>query len=145
MSVDLGAVTGYAELSTVAVSEQDGSAAGTLKSYSITGDGSIVGTFSNGATQTLGKIAMATFANPEGLEKAGGTAYRASVNSGAARMGEPGQAGFGSLVSGALEMSNVDLSQEFTNLIVAQRGFQANARIITTSDEVLQELTQLKR
>ena len=60
-------------------------------------------------------------------------------------MGEPGQAGFGSLVSGALEMSNVDLSQEFTNLIVAQRGFQANARIITTSDEVLQELTQLKR
>ena len=145
VSVDLGAVTGYAELSTVAVSEQDGSAAGTLKSYSITGDGSIVGTFSNGATQTLGKIAMATFANPEGLEKAGGTAYRASVNSGAARMGEPGQAGFGSLVSGALEMSNVDLSQEFTNLIVAQRGFQANARIITTSDEVLQELTQLKR
>ncbi|WP_311878754.1 flagellar hook protein FlgE [Microbacterium forte] len=145
VSVDLGAVTGYAELSTVAVSEQDGAAAGTLKSYSITGDGSIVGTFSNGATQTLGKIAMATFANPEGLEKAGGTSYRASVNSGAVRMGEPGQAGFGSLVSGALEMSNVDLSQEFTNLIVAQRGFQANARIITTSDEVLQELTQLKR
>ncbi|MCP1430089.1 flagellar hook protein FlgE [Microbacterium foliorum] len=145
VTVDLGAVTGYAELSTVAVSEQNGAAAGTLKSYSITGDGSIVGTFSNGATQTLGKIAMATFANPEGLEKAGGTAYRVSVNSGGARVGEPGDAGFGDLVSGALEMSNVDLSQEFTNLIVAQRGFQANARIITTSDEVLQELTQLKR
>lgn len=145
VTVDLGAVTGYATLSTVAVTEQNGAAAGTLKSYSITGDGSIVGTFSNGATQTLGRIAMATFANPEGLEKAGGTAYRVSVNSGAAQMGEPGQAGFGNLVSGALEMSNVDLSQEFTNLIVAQRGFQANARIITTSDEVLQELTQLKR
>lgn len=145
VSVDLSAVTGYATLSTVAVTEQDGAAAGTLKSYSITGDGSIVGTFSNGATQTLGKIAMATFANPEGLEKAGGSAYRPSVNSGSVRMGEPGQAGFGDLVSGALEMSNVDLSQEFTNLIVAQRGFQANARIITTSDEVLQELTQLKR
>lgn len=138
-------MTGYASLSTVAVTEQNGAAAGTLKSYSITGDGSIVGTFSNGATQTLAKIAMATFGNPEGLEKAGGTAYRVSVNSGAVRMGEPGQAGFGNLVSGALEMSNVDLSQEFTNLIVAQRGFQANARIITTSDEVLQELTQLKR
>ncbi|MFE7843688.1 flagellar hook protein FlgE [Microbacterium sp. NPDC057407] len=145
ISVDLGAVTGYADMSTVAVTKQDGAAAGSLKSYSITGDGSIVGTFSNGRTQTLGKIAMATFANPEGLEKAGGTAYRTSVNSGPAQIGEPGDAGFGNLVSGALEMSNVDLSQEFTNLIVAQRGFQANARIITTSDEVLQELTQLKR
>lgn len=145
VSIDLTAVTGYATLSTVAVTGQNGSAAGTLKSYSITGDGSIVGTFSNGATQTLGKIAMATFANPEGLEKAGGSSYRVSVNSGAAQMGEAGQAGFGNLVSGTLEMSNVDLSQEFTNLIVAQRGFQANARIITTSDEVLQELTQLKR
>ena len=145
VSVDLAAVTGYADMSTVAVTKQDGAAAGSLKSYSITGDGSIVGTFSNGRTQTLGKIAMVTFANPEGLEKAGGTAYRTSVNSGAAQIGEPGDAGFGDLVSGALEMSNVDLSQEFTNLIVAQRGFQANARIITTSDEVLQELTQLKR
>ncbi|WP_314647739.1 flagellar hook protein FlgE [uncultured Microbacterium sp.] len=145
VSIDLTAVTGYATLSTVAVTGQNGSAAGTLKSYSITGDGSIVGTFSNGATQTLGKIAMATFANPEGLEKAGGSSYRVSVNSGAAQMGAAGQAGFGNLVSGTLEMSNVDLSQEFTNLIVAQRGFQANARIITTSDEVLQELTQLKR
>lgn len=145
VTVDLTTVTGYADMSTVAVTKQDGAAAGSLKSYSITGDGSIVGTFSNGRTETLGKIAMATFANPEGLEKAGGTSYRTSVNSGAAQIGEPGDAGFGNLVSGALEMSNVDLSQEFTNLIVAQRGFQANARIITTSDEVLQELTQLKR
>lgn len=145
VTVDLTTVTGYATLSTVAVTEQNGAAAGTLKSYSITGDGSIVGTFSNGATQTLAKIAMAVFDNPEGLEKAGNSSYRASVNSGAVRMGEPGQAGFGNLQSGFLEMSNVDLSQEFTNLIVAQRGFQANARIITTSDEVLQELTQLKR
>lgn len=145
VTVDLTAVSGFADMSTVAVTKQDGAAAGSLKSYSITGDGSIVGTFSNGRTETLAKVAMATFANPEGLEKAGGTAYRTSVNSGAAQIGEPGDAGFGNLVSGALEMSNVDLSQEFTNLIVAQRGFQANARIITTSDEVLQELTQLKR
>ena len=145
VTVDLTAVSGFADISTVAVTKQDGAAAGSLKSYSITGDGSIVGTFSNGRTETLAKVAMATFANPEGLEKAGGTAYRTSVNSGAAQIGEPGDAGFGNLVSGALEMSNVDLSQEFTNLIVAQRGFQANARIITTSDEVLQELTQLKR
>lgn len=145
VSVSLGAVTGFASISTVAVTDQNGSAAGTLKAYSITGDGSIVGTFSNGRTQTLAKLAMVTFTNPEGLEKAGGTSYRVSVNSGQPQIGEPGQAGFGKLVSGVLEMSNVDLSQEFTNLIVAQRGFQANARIITTSDEVLQELTQLKR
>ncbi|GAA4189010.1 flagellar hook protein FlgE [Microbacterium oryzae] len=145
VSVDLTGVTGYAEMSTVAITAQDGAAAGALQSYSITDDGSIVGTFSNGKTETLGKIAMASFTNPEGLEKVGGTAYRATVNSGAVQIGEAGQAGFGGLVSGALEMSNVDLSQEFTNLIVAQRGFQANARIITTSDEVLQELTQLKR
>lgn len=145
LTVDLTSVTGYADMSTVAVTGQDGAAAGSLKSYSITGDGSIIGTFSNGRTETLAKIAMATFANPEGLEKAGGTAYRVSPNSGQAQFGVPGGAGFGDLVSGALEMSNVDLSQEFTNLIVAQRGFQANARIITTSDEVLQELTQLKR
>ncbi|GEB44483.1 flagellar hook protein FlgE [Microbacterium sp. AG157] len=145
VAVDLTAVTGFADMSTVAITSQDGAAAGTLQSYSITGDGSIVGTFSNGRTETLAKVAMVTFANAEGLEKVGGTAYRATVNSGGAQIGEAGQAGFGKLVSGSLEMSNVDLSQEFTNLIVAQRGFQASARIITTSDEVLQELTNLKR
>lgn len=145
VDVDLTAVTGYADLTTVALTEQDGAPAGSLTSYRITDDGSIVGTFGNGRSQVLARIAVATFANPEGLEKAGGTAYRTSVNSGAAQIGRPGDAGFGTLMSGALEMSNVDLSQEFTNLIVAQRGFQANARIITTSDEVLQELTQLKR
>lgn len=145
VTVDLRQVTGFADLSTAAFTAQDGAAAGTLKSYTITADGSVVGTFSNGRTQPLAKIALAKFANPEGLEKAGGTAYRTTVNSGAAQVGEAGKAGIGSLVSGTLEMSNVDLSQEFTNLIVAQRGFQANARVITTSDEVLQELTQLKR
>jgi len=145
ITIDLTTVTGFADMSTVAITSQDGAAAGTLQSYSITGDGSIVGTFSNGRTETLAKVAMVTFANAEGLEKVGGTAFRATVNSGGAQIGEAGQAGFGTLVSGSLEMSNVDLSQEFTNLIVAQRGFQASARIITTSDEVLQELTNLKR
>ena len=87
----------------------------------------------------------ATFVNPSGLEKAGSSSYRASVNSGDPALGTAGSDGFGTLSGGALEMSNVDLSAEFTNLIVAQRGFQANARIITTSDEVLQELTNLKR
>lgn len=145
VDVDLSALSGFANLRTVAISSQDGRASGALVSYSLTADGSLVGTFSNGAAQVLAQVALASFDNPEGLEKAGSSQYRAGANSGAAVVGVAGSDGFGDLVSGALEMSNVDLSQEFTNLIVAQRGFQANARIITTSDEVLQELTNLKR
>jgi len=145
VNVDLSTVTGYAGLTTVAFKDQNGSAAGTLQSFSLSKDGTIIGLFSNGDKQAVGRIALATFVNPGGLEKAGGSEYRATVNSGAAQLGAPGQDGLGSLQGGSLEMSNVDLSQEFTNLIVAQRGFQANARIITTSDEVLQELTNLKR
>ncbi|MGX5697393.1 flagellar hook protein FlgE [Agromyces soli] len=145
VAVDLSAVTGYADLSTLKVAGQDGRPAGTLDAYSIGPDGTITGTFSNGATETVGRIALATFVNPGGLEKAGDSTYRATANSGAVELGGGGDAGYGTLASGYLEMSNVDLSQEFTNLIIAQRGFQANARIITTSDEVLQELTNLKR
>ncbi len=145
IAIDLSGVTGFAELSTISIASQNGREAGTLQSYSMSSDGTLMGSYSNGTTQPLARIALATFANPGGLEKVGGTAYRASINSGEARYGTPGSDGLGTLVGGALEMSNVDLSQEFTNLIVAQRGFQANARIITTSDEVLQELTNLKR
>ncbi len=145
VAVDLSAVTGFADLRTVAITDQDGLAPGTLVSYTISADGALLGTFSNGASEVLAQVALASFDNPEGLEKAGSSQYRAGANSGEAALGTPGGDGFGELVSGALEMSNVDLSQEFTNLIVAQRGFQANARIITTSDEVLQELTNLKR
>jgi flagellar hook protein FlgE len=145
IEIDLSNITGYAELSTVAISGQNGRPAGTLQSYALSDDGSLVGTFDNGATAVLARVALANFVNPTGLEKAGNSQYRPTVNSGEAVIGEAGADGMGSLISGALEMSNVDLSQEFTNLIVAQRGFQANARIITTSDEVLQELTNLKR
>ncbi|GKV64187.1 MULTISPECIES: flagellar basal body rod protein FlgG [unclassified Sporosarcina] len=91
-------------------------------------------------------INLYKFANPGGLEKAGGNLYRESPNSGAPVEGVPGEAGgHGVIKSGSLEMSNVDLSEEFTEMIVAQRGFQANTRIITTSDEILQELVNLKR
>ncbi|GAB2525264.1 flagellar hook protein FlgE [Microbacterium petrolearium] len=145
IEIDLSNITGYAELSTVAISGQNGRPAGTLQSYALSDDGSLVGTFDNGATAVLARVALANFVNPTGLEKVGNSQYRPTVNSGEAVIGEAGADGMGSLISGALEMSNVDLSQEFTNLIVAQRGFQANARIITTSDEVLQELTNLKR
>ncbi|MFE4197550.1 flagellar hook protein FlgE [Paenarthrobacter sp. NPDC056912] len=145
ISVDMNAVTGFAQMSTLAVTGQNGAEAGKLESFTLAGDGSLIGSFSNGSKTVLARVALARFTNVEGLEKAGGSTYVATANSGAAQLGAPGDAGLGSLESGSLEMSNVDLSQEFTNLIVAQRGFQANARIITTSDEVLQELSNLKR
>ncbi|WP_026532249.1 flagellar hook protein FlgE [Arthrobacter sp. H41] len=145
VAVALDTVTGYAAVSSVSVSESNGRAAGTLESFTVGANGTLIGSFSNGNRQPLGRVALAGFVNPAGLEKAGGSSYRATANSGAADVGAAGTNGLGSLDAGTLEMSNVDLSQEFTNLIVAQRGFQANARIITTSDEVLQELSNLKR
>lgn len=145
VAVDLSKVTGYAQMNSLIVSGQNGSATGKLESFTLGNDGSLIGSFSNGTKQVLAKIALAKFTNPTGLEKAGGSSYVATANSGGVQLGGAGDAGIGTLAGGSLEMSNVDLSQEFTNLIVAQRGFQANARIITTSDEVLQELTQLKR
>jgi flagellar hook protein FlgE len=145
ITVDLSKVSGYATMSSLAVSGQNGAAVGKLESYTLGNDGSLIGSFSNGMKQVLAKIALAKFTNPAGLEKAGGSSYVATGNSGGVQLGAAGDPGIGTLTGGSLEMSNVDLSQEFTNLIVAQRGFQANARIITTSDEVLQELTQLKR
>jgi flagellar hook protein FlgE len=107
--------------------------------------GLISGVFSNGRNQALGQMALAVFANPTGLEKAGNSLFRSSVNSGEPQIGIPGGGGRGTIAGGTLEMSNVDLAGEFTNLIVAQRGFQANSRIITASDEILQDLVNLKR
>jgi flagellar hook protein FlgE len=101
--------------------------------------------FSNGLKRTLAQIAMANFNNPPGLEKAGESVYRSSVNSGEAQLGTAGTGGRGFLQGQALEMSNVDLGQEFTNLVVSQRGFQANSKVITTADELLQELVNMKR
>ncbi|SDC84842.1 flagellar hook protein FlgE [Sanguibacter gelidistatuariae] len=145
VAVDLSTVTGFAKLSTVEAASKDGQAAGTLQSFTINPDGTIIGAFSNGMKSAVGRIALSTFANPVGLEKVGGSLYTTSVNSGEPQVGTAGAGGRGALVGGALEMSNVDLSSEFTNLIIAQRGFQANSRVITTSDELLQELVNLKR
>jgi flagellar hook protein FlgE len=116
-----------------------------LKSYQIGPDGKITCTFDDGTTQVSAQIAIANFNNPMGLEKVGGTSFRESPNSGTAQLGVAGEAGRGQLVGGALEMSNVDLSAEFTNLILAQRGFQASSRVITTSDQVLEDLVNIKR
>jgi flagellar hook protein FlgE len=146
-TVDVTDITSYSGLTDGRVFDTDGQAAGALTSlsYSVSDTGQIVGVYSNGMKEVLGQVAMATFKNVTGLEKVGDSSFRATVNSGYAQVGVPGSAGMGSVVSGALEMSNVDLAQEFTNLVIAQRGFQANSRIITTSDELLQELVSMKR
>ena len=143
--IDVHDLTTYAGNTEARVSASDGSAAGILSSYTVSNTGQIVGVFSNGMKQTLGQLALANFNNVNGLEKIGDSMFRSTVNSGLAQVGAAGSAGLGLITSGALEMSNVDLAQEFTNLVIAQRGFQANSRIITTSDEILQELVNLKR
>ena len=146
-TVDTTDLTSYSGLSDARVFDTDGQAPGALTSvsYSVSDTGSIIGVYSNGLKETLGQVAMATFKNTDGLEKVGDSSFRSTVNSGYAQVGTPGSAGMGSVVSGALEMSNVDLAQEFTNLVIAQRGFQANSKVITTSDEILQDLVAMKR
>jgi len=116
-----------------------------LASYSIGSDGKIRGIFDDGVQRELGQVAMADFNNPMGLEKVGETSFRASANSGDPEIGVASEGRLGTLIGGALEMSNVDLAAEFTNLILAQRGFQASSRVITTSDSVLEELVNIKR
>ena len=145
MTIDLSGITNFAGDKTVSATSQDGSGMGSLQSFSMSPDGTLVGVFSNGLKQPLGQIALANFNNPPGLEKVGDSLYRTTANSGTAQLGVAGTGGFGQLDSGMLEMSNVDLAQEFTNLIIAQRGFQANSRVITTSDQILQELVNLKQ
>jgi flagellar hook protein FlgE len=142
---DIHDLTQYSGNTEARVTNSDGSSAGVLSSYTVSNAGQIVGVFSNGLKQTLGQVALANFNNVNGLEKIGDSMFRSTVNSGLAQVGSAGSGGLGLITSGALEMSNVDLAQEFTNLVIAQRGFQANSRIITTSDEILQELVNLKR
>jgi flagellar hook protein FlgE len=144
-ATDAQALSQFSGQSTVGALSQDGSPVGTLQSFSIGQDGVVTGVFSNGRTQAIGQIALAAFTNPAGMEKAGGSMYRQSGNSGLPQIGAAGDGGRGLLSGGMLEMSNVDLAQEFTNLIVSQRGFQANSRVITASDELLQDLVNLKR
>ena len=138
-------LTGAAALNSVSALSQDGSGIGSLVSFSVGEDGLISGVFSNGRTQALGQIALATFADPAGLIKMGGSLYTTSANSGVAQVGVAGIGGRGTLTGGTLEGSNVDLGQEFTNMIIAQRGFEANAKVITTSDQLLQDLVNLKQ
>ncbi|MEQ8329961.1 MAG: flagellar hook protein FlgE [Longimicrobiales bacterium] len=135
----------FAAPSTAVLKEQDGYTMGDLERFSIDQTGTITGAFTNGVTLTLGQIVLADFNNPAGLIRSGDNMYAVSANSGSSVLGFSGEGSQSAITSGALEMSNVDLAQEFTSMITAQRGFQSNARVITTSDEMLQEVVQLKR
>lgn len=131
-------VTQVAAPSAASSTEQDGYASGTLTSFNIQADGTIQGIFSNGQTLALGQIALASFANVQGLNRDGQNNYLASLSSGAANIGAPGTGGRGQISGGSLEQSNVDIATEFANLILAERGYQANAKTVTTFDEVTQ-------
>ncbi|MDR2477325.1 MAG: flagellar hook protein FlgE [Treponema sp.] len=138
-------ITQYAEQSSSKAVEQDGRTMGYLDNFKIDSSGIITGVYSNGSTRALAQVAMASFPNQGGLEKAGDNTFRVSNNSGMANIGPSGIAGKGDIVSGVLEMSNVDMAEQFTDMIVTQRGFQANSRTIQTADQLLQELLTLKR
>ena len=139
------AVTQFAEKSSTKAITQNGYPMGYLESFKIDQAGVITGVYSNGTNRAIGQVALAGFTNPGGLEKAGENTYEVSNNSGDARIDAAGIAGKGKIIAGALEMSNVDLAEQFTDMIVTQRGFQANSRTITTSDQMIQELLTLKR
>ncbi|MCL1941131.1 MAG: flagellar hook-basal body complex protein, partial [Synergistaceae bacterium] len=138
-------VTQFGSESTTKQYYQDGYAMGVMIGFSTGMNGVIDGRYSNGKSIPLYRMALATFDNPVGLERVGNTAFRETPNSGIAQIGVPMEGGAGVTMGGNLEMSNVDLSEEFTRLILAQRGFQANARIVTVSDSILEELVNLKR
>jgi flagellar hook protein FlgE len=145
VELDLAELKQFGGKTSLTPTGADGNAMGTLQSIALSGDGTVVGVYSNQMREPIGKLALANFSNPGGLAKAGNSSFTVGDNSGQPVIGDPGTGGRGTLTSGALEMSNVDLAEEFTNLIVAQRGFQANSRVITTSDQVLQELVNLKQ
>jgi flagellar hook protein FlgE len=141
----LEGITQFSSPSTTKAVEQDGYNMGYMESFNIDNSGLITGVYSNGTKQSVGKVAMSVFTNPQGLTAAGENIFEVSNNSGAPNLGPAGQAGRGKIIAGALEMSNVDLSDQFTDMIITQRGFQANSKTIQTSDQMLQELLGLKR
>ena len=141
----LNGVTQYASETTTKAVYQDGYTMGVLNDYNVGKDGTISGTFSNGQVQKLYRVALATFANQQGLEKTGETAFIPTINSGEPNIDAADSGGKGKITGATLEMSNVDLTEEFTRLIISQRGFQANTRVVTTSDQILEEVVNLKR
>jgi flagellar hook protein FlgE len=138
-------ITQDAAASSTSGTNQDGVSSGTLESFAIGSDGTITGSFSNGKTQALGQLALASFANEDGLQLDGQTDYSPTLASGAAVVGVPGTGGLGTVSGGSLELSNVDIATEFSNMIVAQRGFEADAKAVTTFDQIMQDTIALKQ
>lgn len=122
-----------------------GNSAGSIDTFNISSKGEIIGIYTNGERKVLQTLGLVDFDNPAGLEKIGSNLFQNTPNSGTPKYGSPSTGSFGAITPGALEMSNVDLAAQFTDMITTQRGFQANSRVITTSDEILQELVNLKR
>lgn len=145
INLDMNAVTQFESEFGTAARFRNGNQMGLMQGFSIGANGEIVGSFSNGLKATVAQLAMASFNNPDGLVKRGNNLYDVSANSGIARVGIAGSDDRGLIKAGVLENSNVDLTEEFTELIITQRAFSANGRIITTSDEFLQEILSLKR
>lgn len=145
VALSFDSITQLATDSQVQLASQNGFPPGSLANFAIGVDGTITGLFTNGLTRALARIAMAIFPNPAGLERIGNNLWRATDNSGTPTIGSPRSGGRGGITAGFLEQSNVDIGNEFTELIVTQRGFQANTRIVTTVDEMLQDLMNMKR
>lgn len=145
ISLDFSGMTQLSALSTVSAVFQDGFPAGVLESISVDARGVIIGGFSNGITRPLAQVAVAVFANPEGLERVGENMFKASSNSGLPRWMPAGEGGAGRIQAGGLEQSNVDIAKELTEVLVAQRSFQAAARVILAADEMTQEALNLRR
>ena len=142
---DAEVMTGYASPSVNRALESDGHSSGELQSLSVASDGVLNGFFSNGQTADIGQIALAKFANPWGLNKMGSNLFASTTNSGDALINKPGTAGLGEINPNSLEMANTDIATEFINMITAQRAYQANAKVITTTDTMMSDLMNIKR
>ncbi len=144
VTFDLSQTTQYGQQFSVAELKQDGYSTGRLSGFNVADDGTILARYSNGQTPPLGKIAIANFINPQGLESLGGNQWAESIDSGSPMVGSPGSGSLGTLKSGALEQSNVDLTAELVNMITAQRVYQANAQTVKTQDQLLQTIVNLR-
>jgi flagellar hook protein FlgE len=144
-TVDVRNFTQFAGASQVNLSSQTGSPAGALVSFAVGNSGEVSGIYSNGSNKVIGQLALASFVNPGGLQRSGQNLWAPSGNSGEPILGAPNTNGRGTVSTGTLETSNVDLAQQFTNIIIAQRGFQSSSRVITAGDQMLQDLVNIIR
>jgi flagellar hook protein FlgE len=138
-------LTSYASASTTSATSQDGFGAGTVSSLTVDQDGMIIGNYTNGQTIPMAQVAISTFLNENGLSKQGGNNYIATVASGSAAIGAANQGGRGGVLGSNLELSNVDVATELTRMIINQNGYQANSRVLTTANTLLQEVLNLIR